>query len=125
MIFDVAIIGAGPAGAIAAILLRRAGLSVYVAERNNFDTIRPGEILAPPVVRSFKALSISSPELSNAIVESPGVISKWGSDEINQFDYIFSPHGVGWNLDRNHFDKSLVAIAIENGAVFDNKTNVT
>src|SRR5580698_5345636 len=44
---DVAIIGAGPAGAVAAALLRRAGHSVRVLERQHFPRFSIGESLLP------------------------------------------------------------------------------
>ncbi|MEA3131878.1 MAG: hypothetical protein QOF46_3673, partial [Paraburkholderia sp.] len=47
MTVDVAIIGAGPAGAVAAALLRRAGRSVLVLERQHFPRFSIGESLLP------------------------------------------------------------------------------
>src|ERR1044072_6153200 len=44
---DVAIIGAGPAGVVAAVLLRKAGRSVLVLERQHFPRFSIGESLLP------------------------------------------------------------------------------
>lgn len=45
--YDVAIIGAGPAGAISAALLNAAGLDVAVFERTQFPRFVIGESLLP------------------------------------------------------------------------------
>ena len=46
-IYDVAIIGAGPAGSVAAALLNRSGLSVCVLEKQHFPRFVIGESLLP------------------------------------------------------------------------------
>jgi flavin-dependent dehydrogenase len=58
--FDVAIIGAGPAGTAAAIRCCQAGLRVLIIEREAFPRYRPGESLHPgaePILRSLGVMS--------------------------------------------------------------------
>jgi 2-polyprenyl-6-methoxyphenol hydroxylase-like FAD-dependent oxidoreductase len=52
---DVAIIGAGPSGAVAAALLQRAGRNVLVLERQHFPRFSIGESLLPQSMAYLEA----------------------------------------------------------------------
>ena len=54
-IYDVAIIGAGPAGSVAAALLNRSGLSVCVLEKQHFPRFVIGESLLPHCMEMGRA----------------------------------------------------------------------
>src|SRR5205085_10205898 len=56
MKYDVAIIGGGPAGSVAAALLARAGRSVIVLERDKFPRFHIGESLLPFSMQAFTRL---------------------------------------------------------------------
>jgi FADH2-dependent halogenase len=56
--YDVAIIGGGPAGSTAAILLARAGRRVVVIEREKFPRFHIGESLLPYSMVAFDRLGI-------------------------------------------------------------------
>src|ERR1700754_4379934 len=57
-IYDVAIIGGGPAGSTAACLLAKAGRRVVVLEREKFPRFHIGESLLPYSMGAFDRLGI-------------------------------------------------------------------
>ena len=66
MIYDIIVIGGGPAGLTAATYARRAGKSVLVIEKNAFG----GQITWSPKVENFPAfVSISGAELGDKLLE--------------------------------------------------------
>ena len=64
--YDIIIIGAGPAGLTAAVYARRAGKSVLIIERSTFG----GQVTYSPKIENFPAyVSISGAELADKMVE--------------------------------------------------------
>lgn len=64
--YDITVIGAGPAGLTAAVYARRAGKSVLVIERSTFG----GQITYSPKIENFPAyISVSGAELAEKMVE--------------------------------------------------------
>src|SRR6476469_2003310 len=57
-IYDVAIIGGGPAGSTAAALLARAGRRVVLFEREKFPRFHIGESLLPFSMKAFNSLGV-------------------------------------------------------------------
>src|SRR5947208_7708747 len=57
-IYDVAIIGGGPAGSTSATLLARAGRRVIVLEREKFPRFHIGESLLPFSMQTFDRLGV-------------------------------------------------------------------
>src|SRR4029077_5447302 len=56
--YDVAIVGGGPAGSTAATLLARAGRRVVVIERDKFPRFHIGESLLPFSTKAFDRLGV-------------------------------------------------------------------
>ena len=115
---DVAIIGAGPSGAVAAALLRRCGHSVRVIERQHFPRFSIGESLLPQSMAYLEAAGMLP-----AVVEA-GFQFKNGAyfvrgHETSSFDFR-DKHSAGWGttyqVERAVFDKLLIDSAAAQGA---------
>ncbi|MFT4069583.1 NAD(P)/FAD-dependent oxidoreductase [Paraburkholderia sp.] len=115
---DVAIIGAGPAGAVAAALLRRAGRSVLVLERQHFPRFSIGESLLPQSMAYLEEAG-----MLQAVVEA-GFQYKNGAyfvyrDQSSSFDFRdkYSPGwGTTYQVERAQFDDLLIRCAAGLGA---------
>ncbi|GLZ31363.1 hypothetical protein Lesp02_35510 [Lentzea sp. NBRC 105346] len=120
---DVAIVGGGPAGAAAAIALRRHGLSVVLFEASSYSAPRFGEALAPAVRPVLARLGVSLPPLT---LPSYAVESAWGSPTLSARPFVFDPHGDGLSVDRAAFDRALSDAASSVGAtvVTDSRISV-
>ncbi|KWB75620.1 FAD-dependent oxidoreductase [Burkholderia ubonensis] len=115
---DVAIIGAGPSGAVAAGLLRKAGRSVLVLERQHFPRFSIGESLLP---QSMHYLDEAG--MLQAVVEA-GFQFKNGAyfvhrDRMSAFDFrekTTSGWGTAYQVERAAFDDLLIRCAAQQGA---------
>lgn len=114
--FDIAIIGAGPAGSTAALLLTRERLSVGVIEKRCCFDYSIGEVMGPQWLETGNALGLSQIFARQKHRVSPGTLFAWGSDELKSNDHIFNPHGLGWHLDRREFNSMLLGAAKDAGA---------
>ncbi|HWX11077.1 MAG TPA: NAD(P)/FAD-dependent oxidoreductase [Trinickia sp.] len=115
---DVAIIGAGPAGAVAAALLRKTGRSVLVLERQPFPRFSIGESLLPQSMTYLEEAG-----MLQAVVEA-GFQYKNGAhfvykDQSSAFDFR-DKHSPGWGttyqVERAVFDDLLIRCAAAQGA---------
>ncbi|ACC69897.1 NAD(P)/FAD-dependent oxidoreductase [Paraburkholderia phymatum] len=115
---DVAIIGAGPSGAVAAALLRKAGRSVLVLERQHFPRFSIGESLLPQSMAYLEEAG-----MLQAVVEA-GFQYKNGAyfvyrDQTSAYDFR-DKHSTGWGttyqVERAVFDDLLIRCAAEQGA---------
>jgi flavin-dependent dehydrogenase len=113
---DVAVVGAGPAGATAALTLARSGARVVMLERAERRAFRVGEGLPPAARPLLQSLGLWERFLAAGHLPSHGNRSAWGLPELRDADFIFDPHGHGWHLDRAAFDAMLVSAAEEAGA---------
>ncbi|NHN25980.1 NAD(P)/FAD-dependent oxidoreductase [Flavobacterium jejuense] len=112
MRYDVVIVGAGVAGCATALAIKKVNKSLRVAiiERNKSieNPFKIGETLPPQTSKQFQNLNIWEAFLSCNFSSSYGTSSLWGSNELYTNEYIFSPYGYGWNLDRNRFDQFMM-----------------
>lgn len=117
--WDVVIIGAGPAGSVAAALLRQQGRSVLVLEREQFPRFSIGESLLP---QSMEYLEQAG--MLRAVVEA-GFQFKNGAAFVRRDSYIDfdfrDKYSAGWGttyqVQRGHFDHVLAKEAERQGAV--------
>ena len=114
-LFDVAIAGGGPAGAITALCLARRGKRVALFEATKFQGDRFGETLPPEINPVLRELEILESFLRLGPLEAPGIISSWGDNSPLEQDFLTNAHGCGWHVDRNRFDAMLCRQATDAG----------
>lgn len=121
-IYDALVIGCGPAGAVAAAGLARAGrrVGLLAPERQG---PRIGECLPPAGARLLRTVDLPGPLSNDAHRKIGGIISAWGGPPMAE-DSLGSPDGPGWRLDRERFDRDLVDAAVESGAERINDTAI-
>ena len=114
---DFLVVGGGPAGAAVAIALARGGASVAVLTRpGRAGRPRVGETLPPTVVGPLARLGVWDSFRADGHVPAPGTVVCWGGERPYENDYVFSPYGNGWHLDRTRFDAMLLRAAVAAGA---------
>lgn len=115
----IGVVGAGPAGAMAAYLFASKGYQVTILERNlNVERKVCGEYLCPEGVNLLKNLGLYD-ELCKGFnqVEGMFLVSPTGVEVPSYFPkQIGSENGSGVSLNRKIFDKKLLQKAIDNGA---------
>jgi flavin-dependent dehydrogenase len=112
---DVAIIGAGPAGATAALNLaplRR----VLVVDRLAEPADRIGDSLAPAARRLLSDMGLWADFLADGHSPWYAARSAWGTDAPSERDSLADLDGHGWHLDRMRFESRLRSTAIARGA---------
>ncbi|WP_301883227.1 NAD(P)/FAD-dependent oxidoreductase [Neisseria uirgultaei] len=116
--FDVAVIGAGPAGSVASALLRKKGYQVCVLEKQHFPRFVIGESLLPHCMEMLEEAGFA-----DAVRAEPGFQLKngaafsWGS-RYTEFDFTdkFSDGpGTVYQVRRTVFDKILIEEAAKQG----------
>ena len=110
------VVGAGPAGAVAATLLARAGARVVVMHRPGRGGPTIGEVLPSAARPTFVRLDLGDVLGDPGHADSPGTVSVWGSEVPFESDFLFSPYGAGLHLDRARFDEHLRELAVMAGA---------
>ncbi len=126
--FDVAIIGGGPAGSTAATLLAKKGRSVVVFEREKFPRFHIGESLLPFSMSALDRLGVTEK------VEAAGFMPKHGAEiaagtgerEVRfYFKHGFRPEReTALQVERSRFDELLLDHSAECGAEVHEETGV-
>ena len=115
---DVLIIGAGPAGAVAAAFLRQQGRRVVVLEREQFPRFSIGESLLPQSMEYIEAAGMLRDVVEAGFQFKNGAAFAWG-DRYMDFDFRdkFSPGwGTTYQVQRGTFDHVLAKAAARAGA---------
>lgn len=121
---DVAIAGAGPAGAAAAIALGRQGYRVLLADAGEGPMPRVGEGLPASTRPLLAELGVLDRLLADGHRPSPGSHAFWATSTPTEIDTIFGLHGHALQLDRSRFDASLRDAAAQAGAICASKVQL-
>jgi flavin-dependent dehydrogenase len=113
---DALVAGAGPAGALAALELARAGLRVVIADGSDPTSSKIGESLPGVGLRLLRSLALDDSEFGTLHQRIGGNLSCWSSGELDATDFLCDPDGPGWRLSRGRFDAGLLAAAVSAGA---------
>ncbi len=112
---DVLVVGAGPAGASAAIQLATAGFRVVVLERSHFPRARLGESLTPKVQALFDILGVREAIDCAGFARMRGTVIERGQGPVL---HEFEPRRqrLGYQVERGRFDLLLARAAQSAGA---------
>jgi flavin-dependent dehydrogenase len=127
-LYDVAIIGGGPAGSTAATLLAKAGRRVIVFEREKFPRFHVGESLLPFSMQTFDRLGVRE-KLDAAFMPKYGgeIAAACGTKRVKFYfkDGFRSQRDRAYQVTRSDFDKVLLDHSRESGAEVHEETEVT
>jgi len=115
---DVIIIGAGPAGAVAAAMLASRGRSVEVLERTHFPRFSIGESLLPQAMEWLEEAGLLREVVEAGFQHKNGAIFRWGEQE-ECFDFrdkSLKGWGTTYQVRRDKFDEILIRGAEKKGA---------
>ena len=124
---DVLVIGAGPAGSVAAALLNKAGLNVQVVEKEKFPRFVIGESLLPRCMAVLEDCGLLDAVKAKNFQEKFG--AKFVRDqEVSDFNFSeqFSDGwSWTWQVPRAEFDSTLINTVRDRGVPVDFETSVT
>ena len=107
---DVCVIGGGPSGAAAALTLARyTKHHVLLIESSHYETPRVGETVSAGIVPLLAYLGAETVLADDVTLPAFGTAGAWGSDQLNERDFIYTGRGEGLHLDRRRFDQALAA----------------
>jgi len=127
-VYDVAVIGGGPAGSTCANVLARSGLKTLILEREKFPRFHIGESLLPLNQELFDTLELDQVLKDQKFVLKYGAqfVSNEGSIE-RAFDFFQGGLGkdaFAYEVERETFDHLLLKQAASRGAEVREETNV-
>jgi flavin-dependent dehydrogenase len=128
--YDVLVIGGGPAGAIAAFVLAKKGISVLILEKAKFPRFHVGESFLPATFSLMEELGLDSilPDLPH-VRKFGAEFGMGGGEESTVFDFDtnFAGRDVNpktFNIERAPFDQALLNAARDAGAEVRLECNV-
>lgn len=124
---DVLVIGAGPAGTVAASIINKAGFNVKIVEKLKFPRFVIGESLLPRCMEALEEAGFME------AIKAEGFQEKFGAKFVKNgkiCDYLFADQfTAGWNwtwqVPRARFDKALADTVEKMGVSVSYETTVT
>src|SRR6187401_323994 len=107
---DVLVIGAGPAGSIAAAMIHKSGLSVRVVEKEKFPRFVIGESLLPRCMEVLEDANLLETIKAKGFQEKFGAKFLKGNDvsDFNFTDQFTDGWKWTWQVQRAEFDHALI-----------------
>jgi flavin-dependent dehydrogenase len=112
----VAVVGGGPAGAVAALVLARRGLDVVVIESRKGPGQKIGETLPPSLTPLLQRLGLAGLLERDGQLRAEGIRAVWGGERAVDRAFLSDPRGLGWHVDRRDFEARLAVCAGQAGA---------
>lgn len=118
---SVAIIGGGPAGCAVALSLHNAlslsdgaedQVSINVFDAGKKQSAAIGETIPPAATPLLYQLEIQHLINNSKHHECPGSMSLWGSDKAGYNDFLYTPIGKGYHLDRAEFNRQILDVVV-------------
>jgi len=124
---DVLVIGAGPAGTVAASIINKAGFKVKIVEKQQFPRFVIGESLLPRCMEALEEAGFLE------AVKAKGFQEKFGAKFVKNgktCDYFFADQFTAgwdwtWQVPRGEFDKTLADTVEQMGVPVSYETSVT
>jgi flavin-dependent dehydrogenase len=127
-LFDVAIVGGGPAGSSAGTLLAQAGRSVVILEKESFPRFRVGESMLPTSLGTLERMGVKPK------IDAGGFLIKYGGEIVSACgkrvrfyfrDGLNARRATAYQVLRSKFDKILLDHAASSGCEVREQTPVT
>ncbi|CAM1359806.1 NAD(P)/FAD-dependent oxidoreductase [Tenacibaculum xiamenense] len=115
--YQVIIVGAGPAGLASSLTLSAYKIPHCIIDANTTSVLKLGDALPPNSKPLLKQLGILHLLISPEHIPYYGNKSVWGSEDVQEKEFIEGLHGSGFLLDRLHFENQL------RNLIKKNKTN--
>ncbi|UGY30464.1 FAD-dependent monooxygenase (plasmid) [Bradyrhizobium septentrionale] len=117
-IWDVLVVGAGPAGAVAAATFAKRGMRVAILEKDLRPEAKPGEVLTPNAIPILSHLGLLDLIEANDSLACPlaCIDRAWLMARPNREHFLGHPGGRAWVIDRVALERLLMSRAMRAGA---------